>query len=747
MLLSQNDIVSYNDFTHAPEHTPIVCGGFIAFYPSIETRKIVENLTNWQSDVIDYYSKQYNNNTYMPHAANEQSKLTYLIQNNKLIKLAFLSNKKYANGKWYDEQKLRTDDIIWIHNNWIAGNDNKMERAKKWNHWFLNHQNGMCATQNWHNTLISNTQQYKKSRQSSISVKRRKIYIDVGTFDGDTLYLFDQLRSDAKEFIVYAWECDILNVEKTIQTIRGQNEKYRFNVSRNAYRAQFDINFIPFCAWTEDTELTFDTDGSVGSHIDIIDGNHNNHPKSVPARNFTDWFYNNIDKNDYIYLKLDIECAEFYIIPLLLQYNIIDYIDELSIEWHEWLSCATDLGTKFTSLKEYRLYLDKQINETGLIFQYAVPPCDGCQHMPKTFEQYAKFPYDRDIWPNPYLNCYFFRNQSDTMFKSPWDGLPINVNNIHASNSETKIQIQMLNESQIRVYIMGSGHCGSSFMQQFIGEVVLEKSKTFYLFEPTHTKIIELLRCHGYHKNDAFLLISDFFQCKFIDKCNYNSFVHAGIIKKINFGQSEQRLTAATLRNKCTSSKYLIYKDLLYYLYGKNEQNIHKLYTKFTNMTVINLVRNPLYQIISVSRWNWPPWAGEKEQKKFQIAPGLVIEPWINDICVHQPLFHELFRNVTNKSVVIKMEQFFKNITGSLNKTILYFYNLIMNDDRIEMTDAFLKYGYMKQNQWDISRPHPVQKNKYKQMETQLNQIANHIQCQKFANKYNYILEYQQLID
>eukprot|EP01084_Bolivina_argentea_P261317 441541_1 len=306
-----------------------------------------------------------------------------------------------------------------------------------------------------------------------------------------------------------------------------------------------------------------------------------------------------------------------------------------------------------------------------------------------------------------------------------------NVINLELNKTKRANTYYSMYESQIRVYIMGSGHCGTTFLQQFIGAVILNKSNSFYLFEPAHPNISKLLRCHGYKKGDEFLLINDFFKCKFIDQCDYNSFLHHETTRLINFGENKQILTAEALRNKCKSSKYLIYKDLLDYLMYKDSS---ALFTQYPNITLINLVRNPLYQIISVSRPE--VWDGK-----------FVIKNWINNICVNQPKYHKMLQNVTKKYVIMKMEEFYKNISNSFNETVLYFSNLILDgNNKINMTDILLKYSYMKQNQWSIGMLNPVTKTKYKQMDTELKQIANHSKCQEFANKYNYSLDYHQLL-
>lgn len=61
------------------------------------------------------------------------------------VKAGYLSNKKYADGKWYGFSKKEQKQVkpVVINNNWISGNDKKIQRAQSWGHWFLR-KDGKC---------------------------------------------------------------------------------------------------------------------------------------------------------------------------------------------------------------------------------------------------------------------------------------------------------------------------------------------------------------------------------------------------------------------------------------------------------------------------------------------------------------------------------------------------------------------------------------------------------------------------
>ncbi|XP_045180100.2 uncharacterized protein LOC123539513 [Mercenaria mercenaria] len=71
---------------------------------------------------------------------NEQKYLAKLIREGYAdVTLKILPLEMYADGQWYkftEVERLKLHPIV-INNNWIIGNDAKIERAKLWNHWFV----------------------------------------------------------------------------------------------------------------------------------------------------------------------------------------------------------------------------------------------------------------------------------------------------------------------------------------------------------------------------------------------------------------------------------------------------------------------------------------------------------------------------------------------------------------------------------------------------------------------------------
>jgi len=86
------------------------------------------------------------------------------------IKVRKLSHCRYPNGRWYDGGIMDDDadyraacpakDLVVIQNNWIVGNEKKIERLKRWDHWFVDQETNLCLPD-----------QLKKARRTCLNSK------------------------------------------------------------------------------------------------------------------------------------------------------------------------------------------------------------------------------------------------------------------------------------------------------------------------------------------------------------------------------------------------------------------------------------------------------------------------------------------------------------------------------------------------------------------------------------------------
>ena len=225
-----------------------------------------------------------------------------------------------------------------------------------------------------------------------------KIYIDAGARDGDTLDVLRRMRPDSQSYKSYAWECN----PKNVVGLKAWVEKY----------PEMDVTILENAAWIEDTTLKFHSTAPNSGQVlskdkDAID---------VKALDLAKWIMSTFRKSDFIFLKMDIEAAEYYVLPHIFETGAIDYIDELQIEWHDWRKWKTKERT------EKRQELEALLRENNLIYKFATLDM---------FKSPAKDPKKRTNWaavpkytnstehPVPWVDSHYFRQAEGC--QSPWD--------------------------------------------------------------------------------------------------------------------------------------------------------------------------------------------------------------------------------------------------------------------------------------------------------------------------------------
>ncbi|KAL7539051.1 hypothetical protein ACHAXR_009004 [Thalassiosira sp. AJA248-18] len=76
----------------------------------------------------------------------DQLLLEEIIQTAQHLHVGWLDPRKFVCGMWYNDEEFRAKHPQpWvIQNNWVVGNLGKVERAKKWNHWFVSETGNVC---------------------------------------------------------------------------------------------------------------------------------------------------------------------------------------------------------------------------------------------------------------------------------------------------------------------------------------------------------------------------------------------------------------------------------------------------------------------------------------------------------------------------------------------------------------------------------------------------------------------------
>jgi FkbM family methyltransferase len=148
----------------------------------------------------------------------------------------------------------------------------------------------------------------------------RKIFIDAGANNGNSVRKFRQLHDKEKQYHIYSFEVepefessfsDIDNhtfINKAVWIFDGTQEFYR---SKAKY---IDGG----------TLIKSKTTGALDKGNPIV----------VETIDFSSWVKNNFKITDTIILKMDIEGAEYAVLGKMVNDGTIAYINELWIEWH-----------------------------------------------------------------------------------------------------------------------------------------------------------------------------------------------------------------------------------------------------------------------------------------------------------------------------------------------------------------------------------------------------------------------------
>ena len=159
---------------------------------------------------------------------------------------------------------------------------------------------------------------YLSADDSNISSKGRFIFIDGGSHLGETLEHFEK----SKIYSRYRWELFAFEANPNlIPDIPKKPNRVIYNKA----------------IWTEDGTVEFflgesSLSSSVLGHKKT--GRLSKTPIRVESIDFGSWLQQNFSKDDFVYLKLDIEGAEYDVLEKMLKDGSMHYVDRLSVEFH-----------------------------------------------------------------------------------------------------------------------------------------------------------------------------------------------------------------------------------------------------------------------------------------------------------------------------------------------------------------------------------------------------------------------------
>ena len=170
----------------------------------------------------------------------------------------------------------------------------------------------------------------------------KKIFIDCGANNGCSIDLFLKKYPKSNEFEIHSFE---------------PNPKFSKSFDKYGGNVTLHKNVV----FTQNVTIDFYLGRDLSSSIrkDKITGiNYKNVPIKVDAIDLSEFIKNNFNIQDYIVLKMDIEGAEYDVLPHLINEGIFDgWVDEIFGEWH--------LGKLTTITKEQHFNIIKLLNSKG----------------------------------------------------------------------------------------------------------------------------------------------------------------------------------------------------------------------------------------------------------------------------------------------------------------------------------------------------------------------------------------------
>jgi len=171
------------------------------------------------------------------------------------------------------------------------------------------------------------------------------IFIDLGAADGNTFWTFMKGGAGPVEHCPSGGQWEAYLVEANPQ----------FKEPLKNLEAQFPgkvHSFHSTAAWSCDSTTSFYIDNDVvhdhwGSSMNenaqgVVSSGPERQQVTVPTINVVQLIAETVMPEDYVVLKVDIESAEYNVIPCLAQFNNASLVDTMYMEEHYWFTSVTD---------------------------------------------------------------------------------------------------------------------------------------------------------------------------------------------------------------------------------------------------------------------------------------------------------------------------------------------------------------------------------------------------------------------
>ncbi|CAN6467461.1 unnamed protein product [Victoria cruziana] len=204
------------------------------------------------------------------------------------------------------------------------------------------------------------------SSMVNIAYKPRYVYVDVGARSyGSSIggWFRKQYPMQNRTFEVFAIEAD--------------------HAFHEEYGKKKGVHLLPYAAWLRNETLLFEVNGGGGANGEKGRGmgriqpvgrqaSKEGEPKEVmkvQGLDFAEWLIRTVGEGDFVVMKMDVEGAEFDLIPRLIETGAICLIDEIFLECHynRWQRSSPERTKKYQKTYSECLHLFTSLRDNGVL--------------------------------------------------------------------------------------------------------------------------------------------------------------------------------------------------------------------------------------------------------------------------------------------------------------------------------------------------------------------------------------------
>jgi FkbM family methyltransferase len=160
---------------------------------------------------------------------------------------------------------------------------------------------------------------------------RKSIYIDCGGHVGQTIQRFKSMTQGISGTEIHSFEPH----PRLYPIIKEYEGKNIFVYDKAVWNKDGYVDFyldvldeVDGSGWDHPGQGSTTSKGKTTGTLD------KEHPYRAETIDLNRWIIENFSKDDYIYIKMDIEGGEYDVLPNMIEGGSIEYINEFDIEFH-----------------------------------------------------------------------------------------------------------------------------------------------------------------------------------------------------------------------------------------------------------------------------------------------------------------------------------------------------------------------------------------------------------------------------